>query len=109
MDLSYMPIGHGPTGTLPAVLTGPHGLQRCPVAVLSKEQIKEQAEPTTKTQSPPTLPAKAVPSSPFTGQDDSRVVQSFLDGEARAFTELVVRYQTRLLNFVFRTIGDRER
>src|SRR2546429_982143 len=30
-------------------------------------------------------------------------------GEERAFSELVTRYQTRLLNFVYRTIGDRER
>ncbi len=47
--------------------------------------------------------------STFAGQDDARVVQAFLDGDARAFTELVVRYQARLLNFVYRTIGDRER
>src|SRR3712207_8050797 len=41
--------------------------------------------------------------------DDSAVVSAFLNGEERAFTELVERYQTRLLNFIFRTIGDRER
>ena len=41
--------------------------------------------------------------------DDSAVVAAFLCGEDRAFQELVERYQTRLLNFVFRTIGDRER
>jgi RNA polymerase sigma-70 factor (ECF subfamily) len=41
--------------------------------------------------------------------DDSAVVGAFLGGEERAFTELVERYQTRLLNFVFRTIGDREK
>lgn len=41
--------------------------------------------------------------------EDAQVVQCFLDGDARAFTELVVRYQTRLLNFIYRTIGDRER
>ncbi len=46
---------------------------------------------------------------PFAALDDSRVVQAFLDGDAQAFTELVVRYQTRLLNFIYRTIGDRER
>lgn len=40
---------------------------------------------------------------------DSEVVSAFLDGEERAFQELVDRYQTRLLNFVYRTIGDRER
>src|SRR6266542_3121979 len=41
--------------------------------------------------------------------DDSAVVTSFLGGEERAFSELVDRYQTRLLNFVYRTIGDREK
>ncbi len=65
------------------------------MAVLSKEKKEQQV--------------KAAPVSPFTGQDDPRVVQAFLDGDARAFTELVMRYQTRLLNFVYRTIGDRER
>ena len=40
---------------------------------------------------------------------DSQVVQQFLDGDARAFTELVNRYDKRLLNFVYRTVGDRER
>src|SRR3954469_11078364 len=42
-------------------------------------------------------------------QDDSTVVASFLGGEERAFQELVERYQTRLLNFIYRTIGDREK
>ncbi len=41
--------------------------------------------------------------------DDSDVVSAFLKGDERAFTELVERYQTRLLNFVYRTIGDREK
>ena len=41
--------------------------------------------------------------------DDSAVVSAFLDGESRAFDELVNRYQNRLLNFVYRTTGDRER
>jgi RNA polymerase sigma-70 factor, ECF subfamily len=41
--------------------------------------------------------------------DDSAVVGMFLRGETRAFDELVERYQTRLLNFIYRTIGDRER
>ena len=41
--------------------------------------------------------------------DDSAVVGAFLGGEERAYGELVDRYQSRLLNFVFRTIGDRER
>jgi RNA polymerase sigma-70 factor (ECF subfamily) len=41
--------------------------------------------------------------------DDTAVVAAFLGGEERAFQELVDRYQTRLLNFVYRTIGDREK
>ncbi|RMH13948.1 MAG: sigma-70 family RNA polymerase sigma factor [Gemmatimonadetes bacterium] len=40
---------------------------------------------------------------------DSEVVQAFLDGDERAFGELVRRYDGRLLNFVYRTVGDRER
>lgn len=42
-------------------------------------------------------------------QEDSAVVEAFLGGEERAFEELVDRYQVRLLNFIYRTIGDRER
>jgi RNA polymerase sigma-70 factor (ECF subfamily) len=41
--------------------------------------------------------------------DDSAVVTAYLGGEERAFQELVERYQTRLLNFIYRTIGDRDR
>ena len=41
--------------------------------------------------------------------EDGDVVASFLAGEERAFQEIVDRYQTRLLNFVYRTIGDREK
>lgn len=40
---------------------------------------------------------------------DSEVVQAFLAGDERAFGELVERYDQRLLNFVYRTVGDRER
>src|SRR3984885_88593 len=42
-------------------------------------------------------------------KDDAGVVSAFLGGEERAFQELVERYQTRLLNFIYRTIGDREK
>ena len=41
--------------------------------------------------------------------DDSALVTEFLGGEERAFQVVVERYQTRLLNFIYRTIGDRER
>jgi RNA polymerase sigma-70 factor (ECF subfamily) len=49
------------------------------------------------------------PSTPFAGLEDAQVVQAFLDGHERAFDELVSRYQVRLLNFIYRTVGDRER
>ena len=45
----------------------------------------------------------------LTSLDDSGLVAAFLDGEKRAFGLLVDRYQARLLNFVYRTTGDRER
>ena len=45
----------------------------------------------------------------FEGLDDSDIVRSCIEGDGRAFTELVLRYQTRLLNFIYRSIGDRER
>src|SRR5258706_15147375 len=41
--------------------------------------------------------------------DDGHVVMRHLAGDPQAFGSLVDRYQTRLLNFVNRTIGDRER
>jgi RNA polymerase sigma-70 factor (ECF subfamily) len=41
--------------------------------------------------------------------DDSKVVAAYLAGMKWGFDELVDRYQKRLLNFVYRTIGDRER
>ena len=40
---------------------------------------------------------------------DSEVVAAHLAGDPLAFGQLVSRYQRRLLNFVFRMIGDRER
>jgi RNA polymerase sigma-70 factor (ECF subfamily) len=58
-------------------------------------------------------PVEATPGSAIRerlrGLDDSGVVSAFLEGESRAFDELVSRYQNRLLNFVYRTTGDRER
>ena len=41
--------------------------------------------------------------------EDARVVELHLTGDMRAFTVLVERYQARLLNFVYRIVGDRER
>src|SRR5258708_12256539 len=41
--------------------------------------------------------------------DDGQVVMRHLDGDPQAFGTLVDRYQTRLLNFVNRTIADPHR
>jgi RNA polymerase sigma-70 factor, ECF subfamily len=41
--------------------------------------------------------------------DDAQVVQRHLNADSQAFGTLVDRYQGRLLSFVNRTIGDRER
>ena len=45
----------------------------------------------------------------FAPLDDSGVVAAYLAGDPGGFDELVDRYQKRLLNFVHRSIGDRER
>jgi RNA polymerase sigma-70 factor (ECF subfamily) len=51
------------------------------------------------------------PVSPRTGAppDNARLVAAHLAGDTRAFQELVLRYRGRLLNFIARMIGDRER
>lgn len=41
--------------------------------------------------------------------DNGQLVAAHLAGDARAFPQLVERYRDRLLNFVTRMIGDRER
>lgn len=41
--------------------------------------------------------------------EDAELVARYLDGQRFAFQELVGRYQDRLLNFIYRTIGDRDR
>lgn len=41
--------------------------------------------------------------------DDGALVTEYLAGQTRAFDALVDRYQNRLLNFIYRTVGDRER
>lgn len=41
--------------------------------------------------------------------DDGALVYEYLAGQTRAFDALVDRYQHRLLNFIYRTVGDRER
>jgi RNA polymerase sigma-70 factor (ECF subfamily) len=41
--------------------------------------------------------------------EDTALVNAYLAGETRSFDALVERYQARLLNFVYRIVGDRER
>ena len=41
--------------------------------------------------------------------DDAALVAEYLGGRRRAFHELADRYHLRLLNFIYRTIGDRDR
>lgn len=41
--------------------------------------------------------------------DNAQLVAAHLAGDGRAFQELVGQYRGRLLNFVYRMIGDRER
>lgn len=40
---------------------------------------------------------------------DNELVERYLAGESRRFQELVVRYQSRMVNFIQRSIGDRDR
>ncbi len=46
---------------------------------------------------------------PLSNDDNAALVTRYLAGESRAFDELVRRYHNRLLNFIYRMIGDRER
>lgn len=41
--------------------------------------------------------------------DDGALVTEYIAGQTRAFDAIVERYQSRLLNFIYRTVGDRER
>ena len=41
--------------------------------------------------------------------DDGALVTEYIIGQTRAFDAIVERYQSRLLNFIYRTVGDRER
>lgn len=52
---------------------------------------------------------RSLPRPALSDVPDAELVQRFLQGERQAFQILVERYESRLLNFVYRTIGDRER
>lgn len=49
------------------------------------------------------------PPPPTAPVDNAPLVAAHLAGDARAFSELVVRFRGRLFNFITRMIGDRER
>ena len=51
----------------------------------------------------PLAPAVAPPT------EVNTLIEAHLHGDPRAFGQIVARYQVRLLNFVYRMIGDRER
>ena len=53
--------------------------------------------------------ARKNPKGCFEGLDDSSVVALYLEGDDRAFEELVERYRSRLLAFIRRTTGDAEK
>lgn len=50
-----------------------------------------------------------IPMESLKALDDGALVSEYLAGQPRAFEALVDRYQSRLLNFIYRTVGDRER
>ena len=50
-----------------------------------------------------------VATSDLAALDAGELVAAHLDGNTQAFGEIVRRYRVRLLNFIYRMIGDRER
>lgn len=57
----------------------------------------------------PKQPTIEAPRPALSELSDGDLVGRFLVGERVAFQHLVERYQGRLLNFIYRTIGDRDR
>ena len=55
------------------------------------------------------LARRGLPRDQLHALGDGELAEMILGGDERAFRELVERYQTRLLNFIYRMIGDRER
>lgn len=52
---------------------------------------------------------RSSPASERQNLETNALVARYLDGDPRAFGEIVQRYQQRLLNFIYRMVGDRER
>ena len=67
------------------------------------------ANPRSAVRSPSRANAGVRSSSDLRQLGDSELVSEYLAGEGRSFDILVERYQARLLNFVYRIVGDRER
>ena len=76
-----------------------------PVASLKAEAVVGAARPA-KTRPHPAL---RVVSLPRTEPGDNDLVRAHLEGDRAAFRTLVERYQSRMVNFLYRSIGDRER
>jgi RNA polymerase sigma-70 factor (ECF subfamily) len=70
-----------------------------PTAAMPRQELETSPRPT--------MVASAA--SDVANLENSRLVAAHLAGDERAFGELMERYQTRLLNFIYRMIGDRER
>lgn len=55
-------------------------------------------------------PGRRLPSAaPAVQPEINALIEAHLAGDPRAYGQIVARYQVRLLNFVYRMIGDRER
>lgn len=53
---------------------------------------------------------KGVPSgTTHSGQTDEKLVQGLVEGRVDAFEELIRRYQTKIVNFIYRSTGDYQR
>lgn len=46
---------------------------------------------------------------PLSSKSDEELVQIFIGGSERAFRELMDRYSRRMVNYIYRIIGDRDR
>ena len=71
--------------------------------------VSRRVESTVVAPVPPIAPSPLSRREQLATLDDNGLIVAFTIGDERAFELLVTRYQSRLLNFIVRTIGDRER
>ena len=90
-------------------MLSPHKLNQGRAFRVPVRNARVAMRTTLKRPTPAVDPQRALQREALHELDDGQVVMRHLAGEAQAFGTLVDRYQTRLLNFVNRTIGDRER